>query len=62
MKKVVLLATCLCLLLTPIAWGAAIKDSESATHAKGSSQHKIIDTYTFPGFKVIQFKLPVLSV
>jgi hydroxyacylglutathione hydrolase len=50
------------LVLTPIAWGAGIKDSESATHGSDSSTHRIVDTYPFPGFKVIQFTLPVLSV
>ena len=49
-------------MLTPIAWGAGIKDSESATHGSDSSTHRIVDTYPFPGFKVIQFTLPVLSV
>ncbi len=41
---------------------AAIKDSESATHSADASQHRIVDTYQFQGFKVIQFELPVLSV
>ena len=62
MKKFVLLALCISLVLTPIAWGAGIKDSESATHGSDSSTHRIVDTYPFPGFKVIQFTLPVLSV
>ena len=42
--------------------GAEIKDAESATHESDSSTYKIVDTYSFPGFKVIQFTLPVLSV
>ncbi len=41
---------------------AAIKDSESAAHSADASQHRIVDTYQFQGFKVIQFELPVLSV
>jgi glyoxylase-like metal-dependent hydrolase (beta-lactamase superfamily II) len=62
MKKFALLALSISLVLTPIAWGAGIKDSESATHGSDSSTHRIVDTYPFPGFKVIQFTLPVLSV
>jgi len=61
-KKFVLLALFFSLVLTPIAWGAGIKDSESATHGSDSSTYRIVDTYPFPGFKVIQFTLPVLSV
>jgi hydroxyacylglutathione hydrolase len=62
MKKIVLLTFCLSLALTPIAWGAEIKDAESTTHGSDSSTYKIVATYAFPGFKVIQFTLPVLSV
>jgi hypothetical protein len=43
-------------------YGVQIKDSESASHAEDSSTFKVIDTYTFPGFKVVQILLPVLSV
>ncbi len=42
--------------------GVQIKDSESASHGEDSSKFKVIDTYTFPGFKVVQILLPVLSV
>ncbi|NTV42359.1 MAG: MBL fold metallo-hydrolase, partial [Syntrophobacteraceae bacterium] len=38
-----------------------IKDSESATHGDDAASHKVVDTYKFPGFKVIQFNLAVLS-
>jgi hydroxyacylglutathione hydrolase len=62
MKKFALLALSISLVLTPIAWGAGIKDSESATHGSDSSTYRIVDTYSFPGFQVIQFTLPVLSV
>ena len=51
------------LLLTPIFSSAgSIKDTESATHGTEASQHRVVDTYIFPEFKVIQFELPVLSV
>jgi len=41
---------------------AEIKDSESAAHGLDAAQQVVVDTYTFPGFRVIQFDLPVLSV
>jgi hypothetical protein len=62
MKKLFLLALSLFLLITQIAFAADIKDSESATHDSDSSTYRIVDTYSFPDFKVIQFTLPVLSV
>ncbi|MEW6141217.1 MAG: rhodanese-like domain-containing protein [Thermodesulfobacteriota bacterium] len=62
MKRIVFLAICIVLAIAPLARAAEIKDSESATHGSGSAIHKIVDAYTFPGFKVIQFTLPVLSV
>ena len=39
-----------------------IKDTESATHGMGAADYTIVDTYTFPDFKVVQFNLPVLSI
>lgn len=62
MKKLFLLALGLFLVITQIAFAADIKDSESATHGSDSATHRIVDTYIFPGFKVIQFTLPALSV
>ena len=44
------------------AWAAQIKDSESGTHSLDASQYYIVDTYEFPGFKLIQLELPVLSI
>ena len=41
---------------------AQIKDSESASHGLEAGGHTVVDTYKFPGFKVIQFELPVLSI
>jgi len=43
-------------------WAAQIKDSESATHGVDASKYYIVDTYEFPGFKLIQLELPVLSI
>ena len=62
MKKLFLFVLCLSLMITQKPVAAEIKDSESATHESDSSTYKIVDTYFFPGFKVIQFTLPVLSV
>ncbi|MBM4327333.1 MAG: MBL fold metallo-hydrolase [Deltaproteobacteria bacterium] len=62
MKRIILLVCCLVLAIAQIVSGANIKDSESETHGSDSSTHRIVDTHSFPGFKVIQFTLPVLSV
>ena len=44
------------------AWGSEIKDSESAAHGVDASKYYVVDTYAFPGFKLIQMELPVLSI
>ena len=44
------------------AWGSEIKDSESAAHGVDASRYYVVDTYAFPGFKLIQMELPVLSI
>jgi hypothetical protein len=63
MKRLVVFSIiCVCLLAAYLMCAAEIKDSESTTHGVDTSSHSIVDTYTFPGFKVIQFTLPVLSV
>jgi hydroxyacylglutathione hydrolase len=62
MKKLFLLLFGLSLMITQIAFAADIKDLESTTHGSESSTYRIVDTYSFPDFKVIQFTLPVLSV
>lgn len=62
MKRAIILAACICFAISQIASGTEIKDTESATHESDSSTYRIVDEYSFPGFKVIQFTLPVLSV
>jgi rhodanese-related sulfurtransferase/glyoxylase-like metal-dependent hydrolase (beta-lactamase superfamily II) len=43
-------------------WAAGpIKDTESASHAFEAAGYQVKDTHQFPGFKVIQFELGVLS-
>lgn len=41
---------------------APIKDMESASHGEDSASFNVVDTYEFPGFKVVQITLPVLSI
>jgi len=38
-----------------------LKDAESATHGFEGAMHQVVDTYLYPGFKMIQFNLAVLS-
>lgn len=40
---------------------AGLKDAESSTHAVDEALHRVVDTYKFPGFEVVQINLPVLS-
>jgi glyoxylase-like metal-dependent hydrolase (beta-lactamase superfamily II)/rhodanese-related sulfurtransferase len=40
---------------------AAIEDAEAPTHGDRAATYELIQTYEFPGFKVLQFKLAVLS-
>ena len=40
---------------------AAVLDAESASHRDTAAAYEIVDTYEYPGFKVIQFNLAVLS-
>jgi hydroxyacylglutathione hydrolase len=63
MKRLFILSTiCMSLALAQVTWAAEIKDTESTSHGEDASAHSIVNTYTFPGFKVIQFVLPVLSI
>ncbi|HQN19948.1 MAG TPA: MBL fold metallo-hydrolase, partial [Syntrophobacteraceae bacterium] len=48
-------------LLPELAWGAPIKDSESASHGAEDAFHQVVNTYSFAGFEIVQFNLPVLS-
>ena len=57
-----LLLFSLCFMLNTGAWGSEIKDSESAAHGADASKYHVVDTYAFPGFKLIQMELPVLSI
>jgi len=43
------------------AESAKVKDAESAAHGGDAAAYQIVDTYTYAGFSVVQFNLPVLS-
>lgn len=43
------------------ASAAAIQDAESATHGDEAASYQVVDTYEFPGFKIVQLNLGVLS-
>lgn len=43
------------------AYGAAIKDTESASHADTAATQVIAKTYEYEGVKIVQFNLAVLS-
>ncbi len=61
--KYLLFFFCVMLLLnvTVQSFAGSIKDSESASHSDAASGYDIVDTYSYPGFKIIQFNLAVLS-
>ena len=54
----------LAFLLAPIwhcASGASIKDTESATHGDEAATYQVVNTYHYPGYRLVQFNLGVLS-
>lgn len=38
-----------------------VKDAEQAAHDASAASYEVVDTYAFPGFKIVQFNLSVLS-
>lgn len=54
-------AACLWQVLSVPLVSAAIKDAESSSHDAGAASYEMVKTYQYPGFKVVQFKLAVLS-
>lgn len=55
---------CFAFLLAPIwhsASGASIKDTESATHGDEAASYQIVNTYQYPGYRLVQINLGVLS-
>jgi glyoxylase-like metal-dependent hydrolase (beta-lactamase superfamily II)/rhodanese-related sulfurtransferase len=50
------------LLIAPTLNAAEIEDAESKTHSKSAADHWLVGAYEFPGFKVVQSTLPVLSI
>lgn len=62
MKHAVLCVIVPLLLVTAAGQSAAaVQDAESATHGDDAARYQIVNTYEYPGFKLIQFNLPVLS-
>jgi glyoxylase-like metal-dependent hydrolase (beta-lactamase superfamily II) len=51
----------LMLLWSAVAWGAGIKDVESASHADTAALVELVNTYQGTGYQVLQFNLAVLS-
>ncbi len=49
------------LLASTASLSAAVKDAESATHGNDAARYQVVNTYEYPGFKLIQFNLPTLS-
>lgn len=43
------------------AFGASIKDTESATHGDEAATYQIVNTYNYPDYRLVQFNLAVLS-
>ena len=58
---VALLALGACCLPAYGAEAGKIKDAESASHTDDAARHQIVDTYRYPGFRIVQLNLPVLS-
>jgi glyoxylase-like metal-dependent hydrolase (beta-lactamase superfamily II)/rhodanese-related sulfurtransferase len=48
-------------LALPAARAAELKDAEQKTHGANAAEVEVVDTYAFPGFKIVQFNLSVLS-
>jgi hydroxyacylglutathione hydrolase len=40
---------------------AQIKDAESAAHGDAAASYQVVNTYEYPGFRIVQFTLGVLS-
>ncbi len=47
--------------LVQAAEKTVLEDAESASHGGDAATYQIVDTYQFPGFRIVQFNLPVLS-
>jgi glyoxylase-like metal-dependent hydrolase (beta-lactamase superfamily II)/rhodanese-related sulfurtransferase len=48
-------------LATADSHAEGIQDAESATHGDEAASYQIVDKYSFPGFRIVQFDLAVLS-
>ncbi|WP_300462337.1 rhodanese-like domain-containing protein [Desulfobacula sp.] len=61
-KRIVFtISTILFLIFGTQGFAGTLKDTESASHSDAASTYDIVDTYTYPGFRIVQFNLAVLS-
>ncbi len=60
-KENVIFAVGLAFIMVATSGSAEIKDAESAAHGTDAAQYQIVGSYDYPGLKLIQFDLPVLS-
>ncbi|MFH2059428.1 MAG: rhodanese-like domain-containing protein [Pseudomonadota bacterium] len=58
---ILILFTIFLLIFSTQGFAGSLKDTESASHSDAASTYDIVDTYTYPGFRIIQFNLAVLS-
>ncbi|MBP7935261.1 MAG: MBL fold metallo-hydrolase [Phycisphaerae bacterium] len=56
-----LVALCLLTGLAQAEEKVKLKDGESASHGGDAATYQIVDVYQFPGFRIAQLNLPVLS-
>lgn len=61
-RTCLLIAGCFLVCLLGFSNAAEIKDAETSSQAMDSSISRVIETYTFAEFKIVQFSLPVLSI
>ena len=49
-------------LSAPTSWAASEAfDDEAATHSDTAASYQLVNTYSYPGFKIAQYDLAVLS-
>lgn len=48
-------------LLSPVAGAATLKDAESASHGDEAATYQVVKVYSYPGYRLVQFNLAVLS-
>ena len=60
--RLLITSTVLAALIGSIAWAVdEVRDDEAGTHADQAARYQLVDTYEFPGFRIAQYDLAVLS-